>query len=157
MVCETAAVQDYYAILGISESADTNEVKRAYYRQAKLWHPDKNASDETAERFKLIQKAYEVLSDASERRLYDLNKSTSSVKSSMFHHPGNGQQQRRKTADFDSMDDRFPPDFCFDGHHQRHQRFHQQQHTRWHSYDPFSMFYDRSFFDNDYGGCHLYE
>lgn len=64
--------KDYYSILGVNKGTDENEIKKSYYRLAKKWHPDKNKSVDAEDKFKEINKAYEVLSDSSKRRLYDL-------------------------------------------------------------------------------------
>lgn len=65
--------KDYYDILAIKNSASLTDVKKAYRKLALKWHPDKNPGNkEEAERmFKLISQAYEVLSDASKRQVYD--------------------------------------------------------------------------------------
>ena len=63
---------DYYELLDVSPNADATELKQAYYRQAKIYHPDRNVGNEAAEeRFKLIAEAYRILGDETERRLYD--------------------------------------------------------------------------------------
>ncbi len=63
---------DYYEILEVGSSVSQAELKQAYYRQAKKYHPDLNVGDAGAEeRFKLVAEAYRILSDAQERRLYD--------------------------------------------------------------------------------------
>ena len=63
---------DYYELLDVSPDADAAELKQAYYRQAKIYHPDRNAGNAAAEeRFKLIAEAYRILGDETERRLYD--------------------------------------------------------------------------------------
>lgn len=65
--------RDYYEILGISRRANEREVKAAYRRLARQYHPDVTGDDRKAtERFKEITEAYEVLSDAKRRRAYDL-------------------------------------------------------------------------------------
>ena len=63
---------DYYELLDVEISVSQAELKQAYYRQAKRFHPDLNVGDAAAEeRFKLIAEAYRILSDEQERRLYD--------------------------------------------------------------------------------------
>ncbi|MFW6202149.1 MAG: DnaJ domain-containing protein, partial [Gemmatimonadota bacterium] len=67
-----ASTKDYYDILGIAEDASAEEVKKAYRRLAKRYHPDANPDDPTAaERFKEVGEAYAVLSDAEKRKRYD--------------------------------------------------------------------------------------
>lgn len=66
------ADKDYYADLGVSSSAEQNEIKRAYRKLARENHPDTHPDDPAAaERFKKVAEAYDVLSDASERKEYD--------------------------------------------------------------------------------------
>ena len=66
------ADKDYYADLGVSSSADQNEIKRAYRKLARENHPDTHPDDPAAaERFKKVAEAYDVLSDAAERKEYD--------------------------------------------------------------------------------------
>lgn len=63
---------DYYETLGVSKNATADELKAAYRRQAIKYHPDKNQGDKTAsEKFKEINEAYSVLSDAEKRKVYD--------------------------------------------------------------------------------------
>ncbi|MGQ9571746.1 MAG: DnaJ C-terminal domain-containing protein [Dehalococcoidia bacterium] len=67
------AGKDYYAILGIKRGASDKEIRQAYRRLARKYHPDVNPGDKAAEeKFKEINAAYEVLSDAEKRRKYDL-------------------------------------------------------------------------------------
>lgn len=66
------ADRDYYAILGVPREADREEIKKAYRRLAIQYHPDKNPDDPQAEeKFKAVAEAYDVLSDAEKRQVYD--------------------------------------------------------------------------------------
>ncbi|HLB26819.1 MAG TPA: DnaJ domain-containing protein, partial [Dehalococcoidia bacterium] len=64
--------RDYYEVLGLPRSASEKELKQAYRRLARKYHPDVNPGDAQAEaRFKEINSAYEVLSDPDKRKKYD--------------------------------------------------------------------------------------
>ncbi len=63
--------RDYYEVLGVSRTADEREIKKAYRQLAMELHPDRNPSPEAEEKFKEASEAYEVLSDAQKRRVYD--------------------------------------------------------------------------------------
>src|SRR5438270_4544403 len=67
-----AATPDYYKILGVGKNASEAEIKKAYRKLARQYHPDRNPGDKKAEeRFKEISQAYDVLSDAEKRKQYD--------------------------------------------------------------------------------------
>lgn len=64
--------KDYYAILGVGKTASADDIKKAYRRLARKYHPDMNPGDKVAEaRFKEVSEAYEVLSDSEKRQKYD--------------------------------------------------------------------------------------
>lgn len=64
--------KDLYAVLGVSKSASGDELKQAYRKMSKEWHPDKHKGDKSAEtKFKAINEAYETLSDPKKRQMYD--------------------------------------------------------------------------------------
>lgn len=79
---------NYYEILGVSETAGTNDIKSAFRRLAKLYHPDKNPAGQ--EQFRRILKAYEVLSDPSQKRAYDLKLK--------YHRNANSKPTRNKNG-----------------------------------------------------------
>ena len=65
--------KDYYDILGVSKSASEDDIKRAYRKLARKYHPDLNKDNpkEAEEKFKEVNEAYHVLSDADKRAQYD--------------------------------------------------------------------------------------
>lgn len=65
----------YYAILGVSEDANFQEIKKSYRKLAKKYHPDRNKSANAEETIKKINEAFETLSDRRKRKQYDLESS----------------------------------------------------------------------------------
>jgi len=64
--------KDYYEVLGVKKQATNDEIKKAYRKLAKEWHPDKNPDNKVAEeKFKEVSEAYEVLSDSTKKSNYD--------------------------------------------------------------------------------------
>src|SRR5918996_1989779 len=66
------SVRDPYRTLGVDRKASDEEIKKAYRKLARQYHPDRNAGDKAAEeRFKEVQEAYSILSDPDKRKAYD--------------------------------------------------------------------------------------
>ena len=63
--------RDYYEVLGVPRSASSEDLKQAFRKLARQYHPDVNKSEDAEERFKEINEAYEVLSDSEKRSAYD--------------------------------------------------------------------------------------
>lgn len=63
--------KDLYEILGVSKSSSKDDIKKAYFKLAKQYHPDVNKSPEAKEKFSLINEAYETLSDDNKKEIYD--------------------------------------------------------------------------------------
>ena len=67
-----AEKRDYYEVLGIDRNASASEIKKAYRKLAKKYHPDTNPGDKEAEaKFKEVTEAYEILSDSEKKAQYD--------------------------------------------------------------------------------------
>src|SRR5215467_10284310 len=68
----TTTKKDYYEILGVKKSASAEDIRKAFRKLARKYHPDVNPGDKTAEeKFKAISEANEVLSDPKKRKIYD--------------------------------------------------------------------------------------
>ncbi len=65
---------DHYTTLGLNSAATLADVKKAFRQKASAWHPDKNPAAQAAVRFRAVQEAYAVLSDADKRQTYDDNR-----------------------------------------------------------------------------------
>lgn len=88
----------YYAILGVSEKASYKEIKHAYRRLAKKYHPDRNNSIFAEETIKKINAAFEVLSDQTKRDQYDKTGYTDSNSSITSEHDTESQQQQKSSS-----------------------------------------------------------
>src|ERR1700721_2768413 len=68
----SAPKHDYYETLSIARNASEDDIRKAYRKLARKYHPDLNPGDKSAEdRFKNVQEAYDILSDAKKRQMYD--------------------------------------------------------------------------------------
>ena len=67
-------MKDHYAALGLGSAATLADIKKAFRQQASLHHPDRNSSVDAPARFRAVQEAYDVLSDADKRQAYDDNR-----------------------------------------------------------------------------------
>lgn len=82
---------DYYDMLGVSKNASDQEIKTAYRKQALKWHPDRNKSPEAHEKFKEINKAFEILSNPQKKQAYDQYGEAAFQRGGMGGAPGGGQ------------------------------------------------------------------
>lgn len=90
--------RDYYDVLGIQRSADEKEIKRAYRKLAKKYHPDTNAGNKQAEqKFKEVTEAYTILSDPEKKKLYDTYGNAA-----FDNEAGTGSTQRRYASSWNS-------------------------------------------------------
>src|SRR4029450_10791996 len=72
MITNDELEKDFYKVLGVSKTAEADEIKKAYRKLARQYHPDSNSGDAKAEaKFKEISEAYDVLGDAKKRKEYD--------------------------------------------------------------------------------------
>ena len=100
--------KDYYSILGVSKTASKEEIKKAYRKLARKWHPDINPGDKTAEqKFKEISVAYDCIGKDEKRKLYDefgeegLNAGFDAQKARQYQQWDTSQQQwQQSTQDF---------------------------------------------------------
>ncbi len=111
--------RDYYEVLGVSKTASEAEIKSAFRKLAKKYHPDVSKEPDAAEKFKEAQEAYAVLSDESKRKQYD------QFGHSAFQNNGYGNASGFDFSDFDFSDifgDMFGSSFGFGSRNQNRAR-----------------------------------
>lgn len=72
-------MKDYYGLLGVSADATAENIKTAYRKKAAQFHPDRNPAPDAADKFRAVQEAYEVLTDAEGRKNYDEKRRSSLI------------------------------------------------------------------------------
>lgn len=92
--------KDFYEILGVSKNSSEAEIKRAYRKQALEWHPDRNKSPEANDKFKEINKAYEVLGDPKKKEVYDQYGESAFAPGSGFGGAGQGPFSGQQTGSY---------------------------------------------------------
>ena len=104
----TKDIMDYYSILGVSQYAKYREIKAAYRRLALKYHPDRNSSPFSENTIKIINAAFEVLSDRDKRRQYDekatFNNMTRKKKNQTQSYPSSPHVNSSNTVYSDSGD-----------------------------------------------------
>ncbi|MGC4937215.1 molecular chaperone DnaJ [Kribbella sp. DT2] len=95
--------KDFYKVLGVSKTAEADEIKKSYRKLARKYHPDSNAGDASAEaKFKEVSEAYDVVGDAKKRKEYD--EARRLFGSGGFRMPGSGGAQGGGFGGFDVND-----------------------------------------------------
>ncbi len=106
------SVKDYYAILGIGPGASLEEIRQAYRRQARAYHPDLSSDPRAEERFKEVNEAYEVLANSERRQAYDYftadgTRDTSADRPDVSHsveEPGSTETEPTPTSQRDAVE-----------------------------------------------------
>lgn len=105
---------DYYRVLGVSEKAGEEQIKQAYRKLAKKYHPDLNPNNpEAEEKFKNVVKAYEILGDAGKRKEYDIKRKKTGAGRSVENTPSVKTPDKNMTDFTKDMEKYFG--FSFDG------------------------------------------
>ena len=88
---------DYYSVLEIPSTATTIEIRKAYRKLARVWHPDKHLNDkqEATNKFKKISEAYDILSDELRRKQYDLRRRRNNRHKSKLWKPYRSKEDKK--------------------------------------------------------------
>ncbi len=113
--------KDYYKILGVEKNANDDDIKSAYRKLAKQYHPDVNKSPDAEKKFKDISEAYEVLSDSTKRSNYDQYGSASGNPNDFFRGGGFGNYGSGNAGGFGGFEDIFSMFSNFGGNGSRAQ------------------------------------
>jgi molecular chaperone DnaJ len=101
----TTTKQDFYELLGVSRKANAKEIRSAFRKLARKYHPDLNPGDKTSEeKFKQLQEAYDVLSDTKKRQMYDQHGFYSDNYQPGAPPPGSDPDDARVNFDFGGFD-----------------------------------------------------
>src|SRR5579863_9698634 len=101
----TAPKHDYYETLSVARGASEDDIRKAYRKLARKYHPDLNPGDKAAEdRFKNVQEAYDVLSDSKKRQMYDQVGFYSDSGFASGPPPGSGRARSHPNMDFNGFD-----------------------------------------------------
>ncbi|MFV0381695.1 MAG: DnaJ domain-containing protein [Breznakia sp.] len=118
------ANKNYYAVLGVSKTATQDEIKKAYRRKAKQYHPDVNHASDAEQKFKEVNEAYDCLGNPDKRRSYDQFGGNPNMYGA---HQQQRQSQYYQGAQFTNMNDFFEQILRAQQQQQSHRRTYQQQ------------------------------
>jgi curved DNA-binding protein CbpA len=96
---KTSQAKDYYAILGVPRDATTADIKRAYRKLAKQYHPDVNHNPDAADRFRELTETYDTLTDPARRRTYDRVNATAGTRDGPPTGTGDDWQRYKQPGD----------------------------------------------------------
>lgn len=98
------SIPDYYAVLGVAPGASADEIKRAYRKLARKYHPDVSKEDDATEKFKTLGEAYEVLRDPEKKAVYDDVRANPQRRAAHGRTQGGARAQAGPGGDWDDAD-----------------------------------------------------